>query len=128
MSFKPYFPWVGASHGSYCPVCALPFGFLFFEVIRLIPPYPLTTENNTINCVQTSLLLVFFTGNYDKTAKIKISPWPFIPTGAIVNLTVIFTPGKLMSVEYEYVLSNNFVRAVVVFQTCHTVQRYPFIQ
>ena len=62
------------------------------------------------------------------TAKIKISPWPFISTGAIFNLTVTFTPGKLMSVEYEYDVSNNFVRALVVFQTCHTVQRYPFIQ
>lgn len=43
---------------------------------------------------------VSFCGNYDKTAKIKISPWPFIPSGTIFNVTLTFTPGKLMSVKF----------------------------
>ena len=33
---------------------------------------------------------------YEKTPTFKVSHWPFIPTGVLVNGSVTFTPGKLM--------------------------------
>ena len=36
------------------------------------------------------------TGFHDHTAKIKISPWPFIATGTLATISVTLTPGKLI--------------------------------
>ena len=36
------------------------------------------------------------TGPHDETAGVKIYPWPFIPTGKLGNVSVTFTPGKLI--------------------------------
>ncbi|XP_058967964.2 uncharacterized protein [Pocillopora verrucosa] len=70
---------------------------------------------------------VTFCGNYDKTAKIKISPWPFIPTGAIVNLTVIFTPAVDVldvTIEYEYGLESES-KAVIRGTNDHLCESIP---
>lgn len=70
---------------------------------------------------------VTFCGNYDKTAKIKISPWPFIPTGAIVNLTVIFTPAVDVldvTIEYEYGLESES-KAVIRGRNDHVCESNP---
>ena len=45
-----------------------------------------------------------FLGKYDKPPTFKISHWPFIPTGFLVNFSVTFTPGKLMSIEHAGVI------------------------
>ena len=37
------------------------------------------------------------TGFHDHTAKIKISPWPFIATGTLATISVTLTPGKLIT-------------------------------
>ena len=34
-------------------------------------------------------------GPHDDTARIELSPWPFIPSGKTWNLTLQFTPGKV---------------------------------
>ena len=45
-----------------------------------------------------------FLGKYDKPPTFKISHWPFIPTGVLVNFSVTFTPGKLMSIGHGGVI------------------------
>ena len=45
-----------------------------------------------------------FLGKYDKPPTFKISHWPFIPTGVLVNFSVTFTPGKLISIEHAGVI------------------------
>ena len=46
-------------------------------------------SNDTVN---------FFTGPHtDKTAAMKFYPWPFIPSGKPFNMTVTFTPGKVIN-------------------------------
>ena len=37
------------------------------------------------------------TGFHDHTAKVKISPWPFIATGTLTTMSVTITPGKLIT-------------------------------
>ena len=37
------------------------------------------------------------TGFHDHTAKIKISPWPFIATGTLATVSATLTPGKLIT-------------------------------
>ena len=51
-----------------------------------------------------ALLFHSFLGKYDKPPTFKVSHWPFIPTGVLVNLSVTFTPGKLISIEYGGVI------------------------
>ena len=41
------------------------------------------------------------TGFHDHTAKIKISPWPFIATGTLTTVIVTLTSGKLIT-ELNY--------------------------
>jgi len=42
-------------------------------------------------------------GPHDKTAKIKIYPWPFLPSGKPFNFTVAFTPAEdIFAVTAEY--------------------------
>ena len=51
------------------------------------------------NTVMT-LSVEFFnlsTGFHDHTAKVKISPWPFIATGTLTTMSVTITPGKLIT-------------------------------
>ena len=52
-----------------------------------------------------SLGLLFpniFTGPHaDKTARIKIYPWPFISPGKPLNISVAFTPGKLILLNID---------------------------
>ena len=43
----------------------------------------------------------FSTGFHDHTAKIKISPWPFIATGTLTTVSVTLTSGKLIT-ELNY--------------------------
>ncbi|XP_058952115.2 uncharacterized protein [Pocillopora verrucosa] len=70
---------------------------------------------------------VTFCGNYDKTAKIKISPWPFISTGAIFNLTVTCTPAVDVldvTIEYEYGLESES-KAVIRGRNDHVCESNP---
>lgn len=49
---------------------------------------------------------VTFCGSHDKTAKVKFSPWPFIPSGTIFNVSLTFTPAVdvvYATSEYEAV-------------------------
>ena len=53
-----------------------------------------------------------FSGPHDKTAKIKIYPWPFLPSGKPFNFTVAFTPGKFM--KWHLLMFNSFLTPVAL--------------
>ncbi|XP_066021102.1 uncharacterized protein [Pocillopora verrucosa] len=48
-----------------------------------------------------------FCGKYDKPPTFKVSHWPFIPTGVLVNLSVTFTP------DGEVVFRNRYDRVCI---------------
>ena len=57
------------------------------------------------NSIEIQVLLFHsFLGKYDKPPTFKVSHWFFIPTGVLVNLSVTFTPGKLIFIEYGGVI------------------------
>lgn len=41
-----------------------------------------------------TVLLNLFTGPHSETAKITVYPWPFVPSGKSVNVSITVTPGK----------------------------------
>ena len=57
------------------------------------------------NSIETqALLLQSFLGKYDKPPTCKVSHWPFIPTGSLVNFSVTFTLCRLVSIEHGGVI------------------------
>lgn len=64
-----------------------------------------------------------FCGKYDKPPTFKVSHWPFIPTGVLVNLSVTFTPVvnvleailqyELVSADGEVVFRNRYDRVCI---------------
>ena len=52
------------------------------------------------NSIETqALLLQSFLGKYDKPPTCKVSHWPFIPTGGLVNFSVTFTGWCQLNME-----------------------------
>ena len=57
------------------------------------------------NSIETqALLLQSFLGKYDKPPTCKVSHWPFIPTGGLVNFSVTFTLCRLVSIKHGGVI------------------------
>ena len=53
------------------------------------------------NSIETqALLLQSFLGKYDKPPTCKVSHWPFIPTGGLVNFSATFTLCRLVSIKH----------------------------
>ena len=70
-------------------------GLNFFQVL-----FTTTRFSSVLSCedllISSTFIVAFFLVKCEKTPTFKVSHWPFIPTGVLVNGSVTFTPGKLM--------------------------------